>query len=111
MSASIEDVLADAQKNNRVCPQPQKWQQLYEMLPDKKQKGAGWEPPLPLILAAWWDTPALSKTLRLREHIEWAESHGVLEQVASFLQELSEESEQGHEEVPEEEEGREGDGT
>jgi hypothetical protein len=90
MTTSLEEVLAEAQKNCRVCPQPQKWQQLYEMLPDKKQKGSGWEPPLPLILAAWWDSPALSKILRLREHIEWAESHGLLEEVASFLRGLAE---------------------
>jgi hypothetical protein len=27
-----------------------------EMLPNKKCKGHGWEPPLQLILAAWWDS-------------------------------------------------------
>ena len=71
---SLEQVLVEAQKNNRVCPKPQKWQQLYEMLPNKKRKGAGWEPSLPLILAAWSETPAISKILRLREYIEWAEA-------------------------------------
>jgi hypothetical protein len=88
--ATIEEVLTETQKNNRVCPQPQKWQELYEMLPDKKRKGAGWEPALPLILAAWWDTPAMSKMLRLREHLEWAEAHGCLEQIFSFLRALPE---------------------
>jgi hypothetical protein len=88
---TLEEVLAEAQKYDRVCPQPQKWQQLYDLLPDKEQKGAGWEPSLPLILAAWWDTPAMSKLLRLREHIEWAAAHGCLEQVHSFLLALPEE--------------------
>ncbi len=60
------------------------------MLPDKQQKGAGWEPPLPLILAAWWDTPALPKMLRFREHLEWASAHGVLDQVHSYLGQLPE---------------------
>jgi hypothetical protein len=87
----LEEVLAESQKNNRVCPQPQKWQQLYELLPDKKRMGAGWEPSLPLILASWWDTPAMSKILRLREHIDWAAAHGCLKQVYSFLQALPEE--------------------
>ncbi len=87
---TLEVVLAEVQKNNRVCPQPQRWQQLYEMLPQKQRKGAGWEPSLPLILAAWWDTPALPKMLRLREHIEWAASHGCLAEVHSFLLELPE---------------------
>jgi len=87
--ATIEEALAEIQKNKRVCPQPQKWQQLYEMLPDKRRKGAGWEPALPLILAAW-NTPALPKMLRLREHIDWTAAHGCLEQVYFFLRELPE---------------------
>ena len=87
---NIEEVLAEVQKNKRVCPQPQRWQQLFDMLPDKQRKGAGWEPSAPLILAAWWDTPALSKMLRLREHIEWAASHDYIEEVSSFLRELAE---------------------
>ena len=60
------------------------------MLPNKKRKGAGWEPALPLILGAWWDTPAISKIMRLREHIEWAETQGCLEEVATFLRKLPE---------------------
>jgi hypothetical protein len=88
---TIEETLAEIQKNDRVCPQPPQWRELYEMLPDKKRKGAGWEPALPLILAAWWDTPAMFKTLRLQEHIEWAEAHGCLERIFVFLRSLSEE--------------------
>ncbi|MBL0353058.1 MAG: hypothetical protein IPP03_10495 [Dechloromonas sp.] len=82
--------MAEVQKNKRVCPQPQRWLQLFDMLPDKKLSGAGREPSLPLILAAWWDTPAMSKMLRLREHIEWAASHGCLEEVNMFLRGLPE---------------------
>jgi hypothetical protein len=41
--ATLEEVFAEGQKNNRVCPHPQKWQQLYEMLPQKQRKGAAWE--------------------------------------------------------------------
>ena len=88
---TVNQVLAVAKENNRICPQPQKWQQLYDLLSDKKRKGAGWEPSLPLILAAWWDTPAMSKILRIREHIEWAATHGNLEQVHEFLRSLPEE--------------------
>lgn len=88
--STLEEVLAEVRKNNRVCPQPQKWRQLYDMLPDKQRKGAGWEPPLPLILAAWWDTPALLKMLRLREHVEWAVAHDCLQEVYVFLRGLPE---------------------
>ena len=58
------------QAEGRVCPLPKHWNALYELLPDRRQRmDGGWEPALPLILAAWWDTPPLAKMLRLREHI------------------------------------------
>ena len=88
--ATLNEVLEEVQKNNRVCPQPKRWQELYEMLPERKRKGGGWEPALPLILAAWWDTPTLSKMMRLREHIEWASAHGCIDKVHKFLTELPE---------------------
>ena len=41
---ALEQVLSEAQKNNRVCPQPQNWQELYELLPNKKRGGEWVEP-------------------------------------------------------------------
>ena len=87
---SIEAVLAEAKKNDRVCPQPQRWNELYQLLPNRQRKGNAWEPPLPLILAAWWDTPALPKKLRFEEHLRWAETHGCLELIDSFICALAE---------------------
>lgn len=70
---------------------PQKWQQLYNTLNNKKQKvTGGWEPSVPLILAAWDETPSMMKVLRLREHIEWAEKEGQLEKIDRFLISLQE---------------------
>ncbi len=88
---SVESLIAYCRENDRVCPLPQHWQKLWEMLPDRKRVGAGWEPSLPLILAAWHDTPAISKMLRLAEHIEWAAQHDTLESVAGLLRNLREE--------------------
>jgi hypothetical protein len=68
-----------------------KWKDLYEILPNKRRKESGWEPPLPLILAAWWDTPDMAKMLRLREHIEWASEQGCLDVIHEFLASLKEE--------------------
>jgi hypothetical protein len=87
---TVEETLAFCQSNGRVCPQPQKWKQLYELLPGRVRVGAGWEPALPLILGAWWDTPDISKVLRLREHIDWAARHGSLDIVHTFLTSLHE---------------------
>lgn len=88
--ATLEQALELAQANGRVCPKPKRWNELYELLPNRKRVGAGWEPPLPLILAAWWDTPEILKIARLREHLEWAASHGSIDAVYNYISALRE---------------------
>jgi len=91
MSAKVvDDLIAYCRENNRVCPQPQQWDALWQMLPNRGPRGAIWEPPPPLILAAWHDTPAMLKMLRLAEHIKWAATHNSLQAVSNFLRNLSE---------------------
>ncbi|MGD0420640.1 MAG: hypothetical protein ABSA68_13855 [Xanthobacteraceae bacterium] len=92
MSDTVESLVAYCREGNRVCPLPSQWNQLWEMLPNRKSVGTGWQPSLPLILAAWHDTPARLKMLRLAEHIEWAAQNGALEAVARFLRGLREEN-------------------
>lgn len=88
-SEKLDALLAYVQADGRICPKPQRWNKLWEILPDRKQKpSGGWSPPLPLILAAWSHTTGLEKMLRLREHIEYAASNGSLDAVDSFLREL-----------------------
>jgi hypothetical protein len=88
--ATIEETIACARSNGRVCPQPQKWNQLYELLPGRSRNSTGWEPSLPLVLAAWWDTSDSDKAERLQKHIEWAANRGALPEVFRFLSSLSE---------------------
>ena len=77
--------------NNRLCPMPQKWNELYGMLKNKKQKpSGGWEPSLPLILAAWHDTMPIEKQLRFQEHIQWAVDNGQAGEIGRYLHSLSE---------------------
>jgi hypothetical protein len=90
MNDEAQSLIAYCQEHQRVCPQPQHWHTLWEMLPERKQVGAGWQPPLPLILGAWHYASNLEKMLRLAEHIEWAERHGSLPEVANFLRSLAE---------------------
>ncbi len=59
----LRELLEYVKANGRVCPMPVRWNELYEILPRKHRVGSGWHPPLPLILAAWYDTPALLKNL------------------------------------------------
>jgi hypothetical protein len=42
---------------------------------EKHGKKKSDKPPTPLILAAWYDTTGLSKLLRWKKTIEWAEKH------------------------------------
>jgi len=90
-SILLTELLNYVRSNNRICPVPPRWNELYQMLPGSRRVGNGWEPALPLILAAWWDTPALLKIMRLEEHIRYAADKGVLNEVDSFLRKLREE--------------------
>jgi len=88
---TLEQALAEARRFNRVCPRPQHWQQLYEMLPNKVTIGHDPHPAPPIRDTAWRSTPALPKRLCLRDHLAWAESQGVLDEVMGFLNGLREE--------------------
>lgn len=85
----LESLVAYVQACGRICPQPQEWNELWEMLPRKERVGAGWKPPLPLTLGAWWHTNPQEKQARLREHIEYAAAEGVLPAVDAFLRGLA----------------------
>ena len=85
----LNELLEYVTLHHRVCPQPSRWDELWRMLPlDAKIDGK--MPGMPLILGAWWDTPALLKQMRLREHIEYAQAVGVLHKVDAFLRALPE---------------------
>ncbi|MBI5826559.1 MAG: hypothetical protein HZB22_02350 [Deltaproteobacteria bacterium] len=77
--------------NNRLCPMPMKWNGLFGMLKNTKQKpSGGWVPSLPLILAAWHDTMPIEKQLRFKEHIKWASDNNQIEEVGKYLRSFSE---------------------
>ena len=84
---TIDDVLVEARRNNRVCPMPAIWQRLYAYLPNTGPHLSK----VPATHAEWREVPALQKRARLREHIEWASSQGVLRQVYEALRKLPEE--------------------
>lgn len=78
------------QADGRVCPMPTFWNDLWEMLPEHKQKAnGGRNPSAPLILAAWWDTTAEEKRDRLRLHIDYAAEQNILDKIDSFLRGLT----------------------
>ncbi|HSV44842.1 MAG TPA: hypothetical protein VLJ58_03535 [Ramlibacter sp.] len=88
---TLDQVMAEARRNNRVCPQPQLWEQLYDMLPGKIKRLGRIQPQPPLTGRAWAATPALAKRVALRDHIEWADAHARLDEVMAFFRQMSEE--------------------
>jgi hypothetical protein len=84
---TVDDVLVEARRNNRVCPLPSIWQRLYAYLPNTGPHLT----PVPAGQAEWREVSSLQKRSRLREHIEWAASQGVLRQVYEALRKLPEE--------------------
>lgn len=89
-SQELLSLLDVCHQNGRVCPTPDRWNKLYDLLPETRRVGNGWEPALPLILGAWHHSSDLVKALRLEEHVRWADQHGALDKVAGFLRELGE---------------------
>lgn len=86
---TFEDLWQYCSDNKRVIPKD--WNKLYSMLNNKTQKpSGGWEPPLPLILAAWDVTTLIEKQLRFKEHIKWAADNGQIEEIGLYLRSLTE---------------------
>jgi hypothetical protein len=90
MADALQSLLEYCKANGRVCPQPIKWNDLYSLLPNRRQVGAGFEPAAPLILAGWWASDDQQKKERLADHLKWAEKHGALDRADKYLRSLSE---------------------
>jgi len=90
MEISLEELVRYGEEGGRVCPAPNRWNELWELLPNRRRVGGGWEPHLPLILGAWWHTSDLEKRERFLEQLRWADEYGALEEVAQFLRSLPE---------------------
>ena len=86
---TFETIWSYCKSENRAIPKD--WNKLWQMLHNKRQKpSGGWEPSMPLILAAWYETTPIEKHLRFREHIQWAEKNNQLEEIGKYLRSLPE---------------------
>jgi len=88
-SEQLQRLLQYICEEGRICPQQNKWHELWEMLPEKQRVSNGWEPPLPLILADWDNTTGRQKMLRLKLHIQYAAKKGILDRIEKFIKGLS----------------------
>jgi hypothetical protein len=87
---TLDSAMLMARRNNRVCPRPERWNELTRLLPARRALRGNQPPPTPATGPAWAVTPSLTKRLCFREQIEWAEREGALEAVVSFMQSMSE---------------------
>ena len=79
-------------KDRFICPQPSIWNDIYQKLLDAHSTSGDPSippPPVPLILAAWWGTPALFKTVRWNETVAWAEEYGFIHLIPELSDEES----------------------
>ncbi|HEY0823032.1 MAG TPA: hypothetical protein VGD76_04530, partial [Ramlibacter sp.] len=60
-SQTIDDVMLEARRHNRVCPRELPWQQMHAILAE-----AGADAPAPLVGAEYRRTAPLAKRLRVR---------------------------------------------
>jgi hypothetical protein len=87
---ALDEVLLEARRGNRVCPVPEKWLLLYEIL-QIAAAGKPWPLPAPPLTGkGWTGTRALAKRMCFREQLEWAAAHGCVGKVFDFLQNLPE---------------------
>ena len=87
-SEQLTRLLEYCKSECRICPMPDPWYKLWLSLPDKRQGSDGWDPPLPLILSAWWHTPLLPKMLCFDAQIRYAAQHNFLDQGEVYLRGL-----------------------
>lgn len=84
---TVEEVMREARRLNRICPQEASWKQLCDGL----RQRTGLQPPEPITGPAASRTPPLVKRIRIRDQVEWAARCGQLRHVMDFFSSLGEE--------------------
>lgn len=84
LEVSLYEVSALARKDNRVCPQPTRWLEFYQLLKTHAAPGEPL-PAEPLTGSAWAATPPLAKRMCFQEQLEWADRQHCLDAVHGFL--------------------------
>jgi hypothetical protein len=88
----LSHAIKESNKNARVCPVPEVWQKIYDMLPDKI---VGEYVNRPVCIPEFKSDScrnSLFLCLRLdfREHLEWASTHGFIEEIYQLIHDLPE---------------------
>lgn len=86
---SMNRMLEEISRNDRVCPNPIFWNELHELV-IKAAINENAHPPLPLILGGWWHSSNESKAHRLVELLTWADVHKVSNVAWAYINALNE---------------------
>jgi len=86
----LDDLMTEARRNNRVCPLPERWTELYRLMSVQAMGGKAKLPAPPLTGAAWDSTPSLAKRMCFRDHLEWATANSCAAEVYEFMKALGE---------------------
>jgi hypothetical protein len=84
---TVDAVLAQARRFNRICPVEPEWLRLQALLTEC----GGCDAPAAMHGAAFRRAPPLARRSVLRDQVEWAAQRRCLSQVDAFLAELPEE--------------------
>ena len=82
---TVDDVMFEARRGNRVCPKEAQWCLLQQLL-----ETGGPDAPAALAGPEFRRTPSLVKRTRVREQVEWAARCGILHLVFGFFRSLPE---------------------
>lgn len=77
-------------RDRPFCPQPVVWNDIYTKLlrsREKRKDPLVPKPPVPLILAAWWEADLSQKHLRWLDTIKWAEDYGFKDLIPELKEE------------------------
>ena len=72
--------------NNRICPKPQQWNRIWEIIKSKTEEKIS----TPLILAAWWETTDEDKLERFKYHVAIAKKLNANKEVETFIESMNE---------------------
>lgn len=82
----LQELKTYGQENERVCVQPQLWNNLHKRLSKQSEQ----QIVAPLILSAWWHTSNVDKMHRFQEHLELAEQLRIPNEINDWIRSLPE---------------------
>jgi hypothetical protein len=86
IEVTLYDVTGLTRKDDRVCPQPSRWLEMYRIL--QEQPGRGRLPAEPVVGSAWASTSPLAKRMAFNEQLEWADRNRCLTPIHEYLKTL-----------------------